>query len=414
MNPCEIKKQFPFFNAHPDKVYLDNAATTQKPMEVIELLNKYFTEQNANAGRSSYALSSKLARRIEETRIAVADFIGADKDEITFTGGASDSFHKAIISIGVSLLEDGDEVLLAMDDHKSFIAPWFQIRDVLAGFGITIHIVPYERRRSGDADIADIRAKASPRTKVIAITHLHNTYGADSDIHELKDLRDRGIIIVVDATQSVGHLEIDVKKIGADVMGFSGHKMFASTGSGVLYVNKKLQEKLTPLFVGGGEGSWLSVKQQKIEYKSFSAAIEAGTSNYPAILSLKPAIDFITSIGYVEIEAHLSVLTMRLLDGLRSLPHIIFAPGPYYWSCRGGYGVLSFYFDTIDSAEIGYALSQEGILVRTGQFCRTDEKGSTKEGLIRVSVHVYNTEEDIDKVVKAIKCIVESGCFLNG
>lgn len=406
MIPENIKDEFPFFTSHPDMIYLDNSATTQKPQAVIDTLAKYYVEENANAGRSSYTLSSKLARRIEKVRDRVADFIGAEANEIAFTAGATDSFHKAILSLGFSYLKDGDEILYASDDHKSFVSPWFQLRDTLARHGTRITLTAYNRRQNGDAEIEDIYKKTTKQTKIIAITHLHNTYGADSDIHLLKDLREKGITIFVDATQSIGHMRVDVRELGADLLAFSGHKMFASPGSGVLFVDKNLQTKLTPLFVGGGEGSWVSPVSNKVEFVNFCHALESGTLNYPAILSLGPAISFIDSIGLNEIEMHLSTLTMQLIQGLSKIPGVIFPPGPKYWTCLGGYGVVAFSIEDIDSAEIGYALDQENILVRTGQFCRANEKDANLEGLIRVSAHVYNTEDDIKKFLSLIGHLV--------
>lgn len=406
MNAERIKESFPFFVAHPGVIYLDNSATTQKPQMVIDVLNAYFVEENANAGRSSYALSSKLARRIEKVREKVADFIDAATDEIAFTAGATDSFHKAILSLGFSYLKDGDEILYAPDDHKSFVSPWFQLRDTLARNGTRITLIPYNRRQGGDANIEDIHKKTTKRTKIVAITHLHNTYGADSDIHLLKDLRKKGIVVFVDATQSIGHMKVDVKELGADLLAFSGHKMFASPGSGVLFVDKRLQSKLSPLFVGGGEGSWLSLASERVEYANFCRALESGTLNYPAILSLGSAISFINSIGLNEIESHLGTLTVQLMQGLSKIPGVIFPPGPKYWTCLGGYGVVAFSIEGVDSAEIGYALDQENIMVRTGQFCRANEKDTTLEGLIRISVHVYTTEDDIKRFLSMINHLV--------
>ncbi len=410
MNAGKIKESFPFFTAHPSMVYLDNSATTQKPQAVIDVLNKYIVEENANAGRSSYTLSSRLSRRIEKVREKVADFIGAETSEVAFTAGATDSFHKAILSLGFSYLKDGDEVLYALDDHKSFVSAWFQLRDTLARNGTRITLIPYSRRQNGDADIEDIHRKTTLQTKIIAITHLHNTYGADSDVHLLKDLREKGIIVFVDATQSIGHMKVDVKELGADIMAFSGHKMFASPGSGVLFVDKELQTKLIPLFVGGGEGSWVSAASSKVEFVNFCRALESGTLNYPAILSLDPAISFINMIGLDEIEAHLGSLTVQLIQGLGKIPGVVFPPGPKYWTCLGGYGIVAFSVEGVNSAEIGYALDQENIMVRTGLFCRADEKDTRIDGLIRVSVHIYNTEDDIKNFLSAIGRLARNPC----
>ena len=337
----------------------------------------------------------------------MAEFIGSKTDEIIFTSGATDSFQKAIVSLGFSYLKDGDEILYAADDHKSFVLPWFQLRDTLARYSVHIILTPYKRRQNGDTDINDILQKTTRRTKVIAITHLHNTYGACSDTHLLKDIRKKGTIIFADATQSIGHMKVDVEELGVDILAFSGHKMFAAPGSGVLFVGSSLQSQLTPLFIGGGEGSWLSSSSDKIEFTSFNHAMEAGTLNYPAILSLEPAITFIESIGFEEIEIHLAVLTTRIIQGLSTIPGIKFSPGPKYWTCLGGYGIVSFSIVGIDSADVGYALDQKNIMIRTGQFCRTNEKDTSYEGLIRLSCHIYNTEEEVDEFLNTLRVILQ-------
>lgn len=182
--------------------------------------------------------------------------------------------------------------------------------------------------------------------------------------------------------------------------------MFASPGSGVLFVDKQLQTKLTPLFVGGCEGSWLSQASARVEYANFCRALESGTLNYPAVLSLEPAVVFIESIGLEEIEAHLGSLTVQLVQGLSGIPGVMFPPGPKYWTCLGGYGVVAFSIEGVDSAEIGYALDQEDIMVRTGQFCRANEKDADLEGLIRVSVHVYNTKDDVEKLLMTMRLLI--------
>lgn len=397
-----IKTQFPFFANNPDVVYLDSGATSQKPQIVLNTIQTFYEKDNANAGRSAYPISSKLSRQVEEVRTQTASFIGAEHpEEIIFTSGATDAIFKAISMITLQTLQDGDEVLYSPYDHKSFTLPWFQMQAQLKKFGIHINLIPYAIRKTGGADIADIRSKITAKTKVICITHIHNIFGADSDIQELDDLRKKGITIMVDGTQSVGHIPVNVQKLGADIFVFSGHKMFAAQGVGIFYVKKSLQKELTPLSIGGGKGA--EIQSDKVVVSDFYLALEAGTLNYAGILSLGAAITFIESIGLQNIHLHLSTLTQYALKELRKNPHIQFTKGPNYWTCAAGFGIISFTHDSLSSQEVGYILSEHGICVRAGDHCSTTSDDVSNS--IRISMHIYNSTEDIDRLIKVLSLI---------
>ena len=400
----DIKSQFPFFTNHPDVVYLDSAATTQKPSIVIDALTDFYTNDNANAGRSSYSLASKLATQIEHIRADVQRFIGAyDAQEILFTAGATDSLNKVAYSLGMNYLQDNDEILYCPYDHKSFVLPWLNVQKLLKDKGIHIRMVPFEMTKMGSIDREDLFSKITAKTKVINATHVHNIYGADSDIDQIKKhIGDKDIIINVDASQSVGHIPVNVQELGADTLSFSGHKMFAGQGIGVLYINQRLQQFIPPVFVGGGNGTTL--KGDDIEINNFTQAYEAGTQNYAGIITLGKAIEFIEKVGIEKIHTHLAELTQYLLNQLRQIKGIEFAYGPYYWSCSDGMGIVSFKIDKISPEELGFILAEKGILVRTGDHCISthDEFNDT----IRVSMHIYNTKEDIDKLQDVLEKIV--------
>ncbi|MGB0757378.1 MAG: aminotransferase class V-fold PLP-dependent enzyme [Patescibacteria group bacterium] len=397
----DIKSQFPFFSKHPDVVYLDSAATTQKPSSVIDALTEFYTSHNANAGRSSYALANKLTKQIEQIRTKAQHFINAqDCQEIIFTTGATDSFNKMAYSLGTNYLQDGDEILYCPYDHKSFVLPWFNVQKLLKNKGVNIKLVSFNVTKMGSIDRNDLFSKITPQTKIINATHVHNIYGADSDIDEIKKhIGDQDIIINVDAAQSIGHIPVDVQKLGADILSFSGHKMFASQGIGVLYIAKHLQQFTPPVFTGGGNG--ITLKNENIEISNFVQSYEAGTQNYAGIITLGKAIDFIENIGIEKIHAHLSELTQYLLEKLKQLHNIEFVYGPYYWNCYDGMGIMSFKINGISPNELGFILAEQGILVRTGDHCISthDEFDNT----IRVSMHIYNTKNDVDTLVQALE-----------
>lgn len=398
-----IRSQFPFFQNNPDIVYLDSASTSQKPQSVLETLTNFYTKYNANAGRSSYLIANKLTREVEGVREKVKKFINAkEKEEVIFTSGVTDSFNKIAYSLGINYLRDGDEILYCPNDHKSLVLPWFKVQKLLNKMGATIHLVPFEVNEKGSINDYDLLSKITDKTKIINATHIHNIYGANNDISKIRDrLENKNIIINVDASQSIGHRPVDVQQLGADILSFSGHKMFAIQGVGASFIAKKFHRFMSPIFVGGGNG--VKLHNTEVKVVNFSQAYEAGTQNFAGILTLGKAIEFIEKIGIKNISSHLSELTQYLLKELRQLKKIEFTPGPNFWSGSDGVGILSFKIDGLSASEVGFILAENGILVRTGDHCLSsqDEFGDT----VRVSLHVYNTTEDIDRLVKTLKNI---------
>lgn len=403
MNPHDIRKQFPFFSAHPDIVYLDNAATTHKPQTVIDTINNFYKTQNANAGRGSYPLARTLANDIEHVRKQTQIFLNAKHtEEIFFTFGATDSFNKIALSISFFYLEDGDEVLYCPQDHQSFALPWVSMQRTLRRLGKTIHLIPLRVKKTGSIDRDDLYKKITKKTKVANITHVHNVYGSDNDIRDIKHHLPDTVILNVDATQSVGHMPVDVQALGCDILSFSGHKMFASQGVGVTYIAKRLHDILHPVWIGGGDG--VTLEGNDIHLNHYTRAFESGTQHYAGILSLGTAISFLESIGLETIHRHLAFLTQELVKQLREIPNIEFAYGPAYWPCYDGYGIVSFRLRSLPSTEAGFLLGEQGICVRTGTHCLANPTEDT----IRVSMHVYNTEEDIERFINTLTSLLSS------
>lgn len=400
-NMLKVKNQFPFFASNPDITYMDSAATTQKPQLVLDALNNFYTQFNVNAGRSSYPLANKLTKEVEEVRENVRRFINAkDKGEIIFSYGSTDSFNKIAYTLGLHYLKDGDEVLYCPQDHKSFVLPWFNVQKLLKNTGVKIHLVPFQVNKMGSIDRDDLFSKVTDKTRIINVTHVHNIYGADSDIDKIKAwLKDKEVIINLDATQSVGHRLVDVQKLGADILSFSGHKMFAIQGVGATFIAKKLHKFMGPIFIGGGKG--VNLYKDELEVINFLQAYESGTQNYAGILTLGKAIEFIEQIGIENIYLHLSELTQYLLKELRQLKKIEFVYGPNFWSCADGAGILSFKVIGLPASEVGFILAENNILVRTGDHCIVSK--NEFDDTVRVSMHIYNTKEDIDRLISILK-----------
>ncbi len=400
LNPATIRQQFPALRKNPDVLFFDNAATTQKPAEVIETVTNFYREQCANSGRAAYSWSTKLSARVEQARTELARFIKASVDDVAFTSGATDSLNLVATMWGLNNLQDGDEVMVCLEDHQSATLPWFNLQQILERQGKSITVVPFKMHSSGTYDRESIAETLSARTRIIALSHVHHLYGMEMDLPELRRLIPDNVLISLDASQSIGHTAIDVTRLGAHFLSFSGHKMFAANGTGVLWVKPELRVQLWPVRVGAKSAAEITPDGLMIDRTTLSGLVEAGTVNLPAILSFLPAIQFIESIGIEQIEHHLSFLTHRLYESLKALPQVEFAPGIGACNCTKGYGILSFQLSGFDSADLAAYLDSMGIFVRTGDHCLASRKG--QDAFARVSLHVYNTLEEIERFVEVL------------
>ena len=388
----DVRHQFPFFSEHQELVYLDNASTTQKPQRVLDAIDQFYRTENANSGRGSYPLATQTTNKLERTRELVRSFINADKpSEIFFSRGATDAFNQLAWQIGITSLQTGDEILYCPLDHASFVGPLHKMCSYLQSQGITVNLVPVGIRRTGGVDISDLREKANDKTKLVWVTHVHNVFGANSDIAEIRPLlKNKAIPIILDATQSVGHCTVDVQALDVDVLVAAGHKMFAGAGIGFVYARERSTSTspLFPFFVGGGTGT------------------EPGTLDLAGIASLEAAIHYIQEIGTETIHEHLSELTQYTLKEVRTLPNVEFVPGAHYWPCQDGLGILSFKLRNLNAMEVGFLLADTNICVRTGEHClfQPNEYADT----IRVSMHIYNNIADIDRLVQSLHTITKS------
>lgn len=399
------RDDFPGLVANPEITYLDSASTTQKPQPVIDAVNIQLAERTANPGRGAYPWSTRAAGLVASVRERAARFIGAESpDEIVFTAGATAGLNAVALSWGLANLTDGDEILYSPMDHSSNVFPWVNLRQVLARFGTHITLVPYGLTRTGEADTDDILSKVTARTRLVAATHVHNVFGSLTTLEELHDRLDPSIRRCLDASQSVGHIPVDVRFLKADFLAFSGHKMFGIPGTGVLYCRGGVHRELAPFLPGGG--SDLRVADGVLQRVCLPGGLEGGSPNVPGIAALGAAMDFVDDVGIDRIAGHGRRLTCSLVDRLRGIPGVTLLPGVAWCDCAVGYGIVSFSVEGVRAADLGFGLSSEGVYVRTGTHCLAG--GGPEVDSVRVSAHLYNSDADLDRLVEALVPLTEA------
>ncbi|WP_245839199.1 aminotransferase class V-fold PLP-dependent enzyme [Nocardia donostiensis] len=400
----DVRALFPALTA-THEVYLDSASTTQKPRPVIDVVQRYHSSRTANIARGAYPWAAELTREITRIRARAAAFIGAQHtDEVVFTSGATAALNAVTLSWGLAALNDGDQILYSTTDHASAVYPWHQLRGMLARFGRHIELVPYRVTELGEADTADIATKLGPRTRLIAVSHLHHVFGGVSTVEELRDELDPEILLCFDCSQSGGHLPVDVTELRADFAVFAGHKMFGAPGTGILYCRRRVHQQLLPFLPGGNSG--VRVTGTGLEPLGMPEALEGGTPNIPGILALGAALEVLESLGMATITAHNRALTLRLIDGLRGVPGLDFLPGPAYAPCATGYGIVSFTLDGMSAADLGFVLGEYGFLVRAGAHCVPNRSDPDPES-VRVSTQIYNTAAEIGRFIDCVRTIAE-------
>jgi cysteine desulfurase/selenocysteine lyase len=400
IDPQVVRAQFPIFKTHPELIFFDNAATSQKPQQVIDSIMSFYQESCANAGRAAYSWSTQLSAMVEESRRTIAEFIHAHPSDIAFTSGATDSLNTVAACWGMHNLKDGDEIMLCGSDHQSATLPWINLQAILEHFGITIKIVEFAMHSSGTYDRKSIKELINERTRLIALSHVHHLYGMEMDLAELKEIIPPHVLISLDASQSMGHTEVNVEELGVHFLSCSGHKMLAANGTGVLWVHPNIHSQLWPVRVGAKGGLKRVDGQLMIDHTNLSGLVECGTQNLPGILSIRPAVRFLRSLGMQNIERHLSALTRYLYEQLKNVSGIEFAPGIGTCGCTRGYGIIAFRLTGIASGDLADFLDSEGIFVRTGDHCLSARGG--EDDYARVSLHVYNTFEEIDRFVEIL------------
>lgn len=397
-----VRRQFPIFTEHPELIFFDNASTTQKPSPVIETISHFYGSECSNHGRASYRWSTKAARAIEDARQTVARFLNGDANDIVFTSGATESLNLVASCWGLANLADGDEVMLCYGDHKSAVLPWLNLQRILSQFGKTIKLVPIKIDYMGDYHFDSIRQGVGDRTRLVAISHVHHLHGLDMEVGAVREMVGNEAVITLDASQSIGHTRVDVQELDVDFISFSGHKMFAANGTGVLWSRKSRHSEMSPIRLGGGTRADI-VNGKLALNDDVLSLLEGGTSNIPGIMSFADAVGFIQNIGIDAIERRISELTFYLYERMKEVQGIEFAPGSAFCNCTVAYGILSFQLRDIPSTDLSFMLDSENIFVRSGDHCIADKHGEAD--YLRVSLHVYNTKDEIDRFVEVLKSV---------
>ena len=391
--PAEIKKDFPIF-ADSDLVYLDNAATTQKPQSVLDTVDSLYKEANANVHRALYSLGSEATERFETSRKKVADFIGVSEKEIVFTSGTTDSINLLARSIG-NTLKPGDEILISEMEHHSNIVPWQQAAQRT---GATLKYLSITE--TGELDLSDANQYFTSNTKIVSLTHMSNVLGTINPIKELSAKAHQvGAVMIVDGAQGASHLPVDMKELGCDFYAFSGHKMVAPTGIGILWGKTALLEEMDP-FMGGGE-MIKTVTMESSTWNDIPYKFEAGTPNFAQAVGLGAAMDYLNNIGMNEIADHEKKLTRYALDKLNQIDDI-----RIHGSAKDRGGVISFNVDGIHPHDLAQFLNEDNIAIRVGHHCAQPLLKTLGEtATARMSFYIYNDESDVDKFCDSISDI---------
>ena len=401
----KIRKDFPILdqivNDEP-LVYLDNAATTQKPKAVLEAVNRYYQEDNANVHRGVHTLAERATAFYEAARETVRRFINASSTkEVLFTRGTTTGLNW-IGRFAEEILEEGDEVLISIMEHHSNILPWQEACRKAGAKLVYVYL------KDGGLDLEDFRKKLTDRTKFVSIAHASNVLGVINPVQEIAQLaHEKGAIVVVDGAQSVPHMKIDVQKLDADFFVFSGHKMAGPTGIGVLYGKEQYLNQMSPVEFGGEMIDF--VYEQSATWKELPWKFEAGTPNMAGAIGLAAAIDYLEAIGMDAIERHEQDLIAYVFPKLQAIEGLKIY-GSQDLAKRSG--VISFNLGDLHPHDLATALDYEGVAVRAGHHCAQPlihylEVPATA----RASFYLYNTKEDCDKLVEAL---IKTKEFFNG
>lgn len=398
-NVDHIRTHFPILhqkvNGHP-LVYLDNAATTHKPISVIDSIINYNKTMHSNPHRSSHALSVMTTQAFDDVREKVKCFIGAKStSEIVFTRGATESINLVSYSYGLSHIQSGDEIVLSILEHHSNILPW---QMVAKAKGAVLRYIYLDSE--GRIDKQQIESVITHKTKLIAITHMSNALGTITPIQDIvQKARKVGAKVLVDGAQSVPHMKVDVFAMDIDFFVFSGHKMLAPMGVGVLYAKQELYEQMPPFLTGGSMIEY--VQEQEATFAELPHKFEAGTQNAEGVVGLGSAIDYIENLGLENIQKHESELTQYALERLQSL-NFIEIYGPKNTLERGG--AISFGVKDVHPHDVASILDNDGIAIRAGHHCVQPLMTHLKiPGTNRMSFYLYNTKTEIDLCIESLR-----------
>lgn len=399
LKPEEIKKDFPIFEQEINGrrlAYLDNGATTLKPVQVLEAVYNYNTRAYGNPHRGAHQLSIRATEEYESARERVKKFINAGSaEEIVFTRNTTESINLIAHSFGKAFVEEGDEIVLAISEHHSNILPWQRLAAEKKAVLKYMHI-----NEDGRISLEEIRKKITSKAKIVSIAHMSNVLGTIHPIEEIiAHAHKIGAKVLIDGAQSTPHIKVDVQQLDADFYVFSGHKMLGPMGIGVIYGKKAILEKMPPFLMGGDMIEY--VYEDHASFAPLPYTFEAGTQNVEGAVGLRAAMDYLEKTGLDKIEAHEKELVEYALDRMLSLSYVNIQ-GPKDLNMRGG--IISFTIDDAHPHDVATILDSYGVAVRAGHHCAQPlMRYLNLPATSRISFYLYNTKEDVDQFLEGLK-----------
>ena len=389
-----IKKDFPLLE-NENITYLDSGATTQKPIQVIKTVEEFYQKYNANPHRGAYSLSVESTEQYENTRTKIAKFINAKhREEIIFSKNATESLNLIAYSYGLDNLKKDDEVVISIMEHHSNLVPWQKMTKQTGSKLNYMYI-----NENYEITDEEIESKITDKTKIVGITHVSNVLGTINNVKKIiKYAHKKGAIVIVDASQSIPHMKIDVQDLDADFLVFSGHKMLAPLGIGVLYGKREILNKMTPFLMGGDMIEY--VYEQETTFAPLPNKFEAGTQNVEGVIGLGAAIDYIENLGYDKIQEIEHEVISYARQELSKLDYLTLYTTP---NEENHSSVISFNINGVHPHDVASILDSEGVCVRSGNHCAQPlMRFLGIDSTCRASFYIYNTKDDVDKLVKAL------------
>ena len=392
------RRECPIFE-NIENHYLDTAATSQKPKMVLDKLKEYYEKYNGNPGRGSHTLSMEAAGLLQESRESVRKFLNAERpEEIIFTKNTTESINLVAYSYGMEFIGEGDEIVLGVSNHHANIVPWQFVAEKKKAVVKFVYL-----DENGQFDMEDFEKKLSEKTKIVSVSAVVNVTGVIQPVKEIiKKAHEKGALVLVDAAQSILHFNHDVQEMDADFLAFSGHKLFAPMGIGILYGKKEILGKMPPFLYGGDMIEFVTEKEST--FAPLPNKFEGGTQNVEGAVTLKAAIEFITRIGYEKINEIEEDLTEKALLEMKKLGFI----ETYFTENVERTGIIAFNVKGIHSHDVAFILDSYNVAVRSGHHCAQPLMNYLKvPSCCRASFGIYNDEEDIEKLIEGLKKVIE-------
>lgn len=390
LNVKKIKEKFPIFNQRPNLIYLDTTASALKPKRVISVLNDYYSNYGVNIHRGVYGLSYEATELYEKTREITSEFINAEKEEVVFTKGTTNSLNMVAQNYLFKLKKDDEIITSELEHHSSFL-PWLNVSKKT---GAKLKFVNLDN--NGDIDLNHLEKIVNKNTKVIALTHISNVMGRIQPVKEFAKIAKKvNAVTVIDGAQAVAHFPVDVKDLGVDFYAFSSHKMMGPTGVGVLYINKKLHESFEPVEYGGEMVN--TVYNNQADFKKSPIKYEAGTPIIAGVIAFKEAIKLLNEVGFINIQDHIKKLNDYGLEELKKITDVVIYN-------KSDTGIISFNIKGVHPHDAATFFDAKDICIRAGEHCATlAVKWLGETATLRASFYIYNDKEDVDKFIDTVK-----------